>query len=64
MPSCGAIAFMNMIMTPVTKAVIEPTERSSPPDEMTKVAPTAMIAMKALRVMTLLRLFASTGSSG
>ncbi len=41
-----------MIMIPVTKAIIEPTDRSSPPDEITKVAPTAIIAMKALRVMT------------
>ncbi len=38
---------MNMIMMPVTKAAIEPTERSSPPEEITKVAPTAMMAMKA-----------------
>ena len=45
-----------MIMMPVTKAIMEPTDRSKPPEEMTKVAPTAMIAMKALRVTTLIRL--------
>src|SRR5688500_10508905 len=45
-----------MIMMPVTKAIIEPMDRSSPPDAITKVAPTAMIAMKALRVTTLIRL--------
>src|SRR5690606_36002376 len=46
---------MVMIMMPVTNAIMEPTERSSPPEEMTKVAPTAMIAMKADRVITLIR---------
>ena len=34
---------------------MEPTERSSPPPAMTKVAPTAMMAMKAERVTTLRR---------
>ena len=48
--------FKNMIVRLATKATIEPTERSRPPAEMTKVAPTAMIAMKALRVSTLERL--------
>lgn len=55
-PKAGARWFIAMIMIPVTKAIIEPTDRSSPPDEITKVAPTAIIAMKALRVMTLIRL--------
>ncbi len=53
---------MNMIMTPVMKAAIEPTDRSSPPEEITKVAPTAMMAMKALRATTLLRLVADKKS--
>ena len=34
---------------------MEPTDRSSPPPAMTKVAPTAMMAMKAERVTTLSR---------
>src|SRR5690554_3358923 len=41
-----------MIMMPVTKAIIDPTDRSRHPDEMTKVAPTAIMAMKADRVTT------------
>ena len=48
--------FMKMIIRLATKAVIEPTDRSSPPAEMTKVPPTATMAMKALRVATLTRL--------
>ena len=61
-PRLGTMAFMNMIMMPVTKAVIEPTDRSSPPEEMTKVAPTAMMAMKAERVTTLVTLVADRKS--
>ncbi len=56
---CGsAIApeFMNRIIRLATKASMEPTDRSRSPDEMTKVAPTAMIATKALRVATFARL--------
>ena len=44
------------IITPATSAAMEPTERSSPPPEITKVAPTAMMAMKAERVTTFMRL--------
>ena len=40
---------MKRIITLATKATIDPTDRSRSPDEITKVAPTAMIAMKALR---------------
>ena len=61
-PHSGAAAFMNMMVMPVMKAAIEPTERSRPPEEITKVAPTAMMATKALRVMTLLRLVADRKS--
>ena len=43
----------NRIIRLATKAVIAPTERSRPPAEMTKVAPTPMIAVKAARVSTL-----------
>src|SRR6266550_2430396 len=48
--------FMNMIVRLATNATMEPTDRSRPPADITKVAPTAMMAMKALRVMTLSRL--------
>ncbi len=48
--------FIKRIIRLATKATIDPTERSRSPDEMTKVAPTAMMAMKALRVATLARL--------
>ena len=54
--SAIAPEFMNRIIRLATKATIDPTERSRSPDEMTKVAPTAMIAMKAERVATLARL--------
>lgn len=43
-PRLGAIMFMNMMVMPAMKATIEPTDRSRPPDEMTNVAPTAMMA--------------------
>ena len=49
--------FMNRIIRLATKATIAPTDRSRSPEEMTKVAPIAMMAMKALRVATLARLF-------
>src|SRR5437016_7896359 len=48
--------FMNMIVRLATNATMEPTDRSRPRADITKVAPTAMMAMKALRVMTLSRL--------
>ena len=48
--------FMNMIIRLATNATMEPTDRSKPPADITKVAPTAMMATKALRVMTLRRL--------
>ena len=48
---------MNKIIRLATKATIEPTDKSRSPDEITKVAPTAISAIKALRVATLARLF-------
>jgi hypothetical protein len=54
--SAMAPEFMKRIMIEATKATIEPTDRSRSPEEMTKVAPTATIAMKALRVATFARL--------
>src|SRR5450755_2500210 len=48
--------FMNMIVRLATNATMEPTDRSRPPADITKVAPTAMMAMKALRVTTFNRL--------
>ncbi len=56
MPSVGIIAFIAMIITPATKAAIEPTERSIPPAVMTKVMPTAMMPIKADRASTLVTL--------
>ena len=47
--------FSVRIITPATRAAMEPTERSSPPPAITKVAPIAMMAMKAERVTTLRR---------
>src|SRR5690625_6657009 len=44
---------MVRIMMPVTKAIIDPTDRARQRDEITKVAPTAMMAIKAERVTTL-----------
>ena len=46
----------NRIMILATSAAIDPTDRSSPPAEMTNVAPTAMMAMNEERVRTLSRL--------
>ena len=43
------------IIMPAVSAAMEPTERSSPPPAITKVAPTAMMAMKAERVTTFSR---------
>lgn len=48
--------FISRIIRLATKATIEPTDRSRSPADITKVAPTAMMAMKALRVATLARL--------
>src|SRR5438067_4791477 len=49
-------AFMATIITPAISAAIEPTDRSMPPDTTTKVMPTAMMPMKAVRVSTFIRL--------
>src|SRR5690606_15259806 len=57
-PIEGSSRFIVKIMMPVTNAIIEPTERSRQRDEMTKVAPMAMMAMKEERVMTLARFVA------
>ena len=51
-----ALVFMMMIMTPEMAAAMDPTDRSMPPAVMTKVAPTAMMPMKAERVRRLVRL--------
>ena len=55
-PSVSTALFMTMIMTPEIAAAMEPTDRSMPPAVMTKVAPTAMMPMKAERVRRLVRL--------
>src|SRR5918997_3345388 len=41
---------------PAIRAAIEPTDRSMPPEMITKHIPTAMIPMKAVRVSTLVAL--------
>ena len=56
MPRLGISQFITMIMTPAITAAIEPTDRSSPPAVMTKVAPMAMMPMKDERASTLVRL--------
>ena len=56
MPSAGIIAFIAMIITPATKAAMDPTDRSMPPAVMTKVMPTAMMPMKADRASTFVTL--------
>ena len=55
-PSEGISAFITMIITPAITAAIEPTDRSSPPEVITKVAPMAMMPMKEVRASTLVRL--------
>ncbi|MNL22630.1 hypothetical protein D3C87_1439850 [compost metagenome] len=55
-PIDGIRAFMTMIMMPATTAAMEPTDRSSPPDVITKVAPMAMMPMKLDRASTLVML--------
>ena len=55
-PIEGSSAFMARIITPAMNAAIEPTERSSPPEVMTKVMPTAIMPMKAERASTLVML--------
>src|SRR5690606_6817471 len=57
-PNEGSSRFIVRIMMPVTKAIIDPTERSRQREEMTKVAPMAMMAMNAERVITFARLVA------
>src|SRR6478736_4154873 len=55
-PSAGPIALMNMITQPAINAAIEPTDRSMPPEMITKHMPTAMMPMKAVRVSTFIAL--------
>ena len=43
-------------MQPAIRAAIDPTDKSMPPEMMTKVMPTAMMPMKAVRVSTFIRL--------
>ena len=52
----GISQFITMIITPAITAAIEPTDRSSPPAVMTKVAPMAMMPMNDERASTLVRL--------
>ena len=52
-PSEGTALLMMMMIMPAVKAAIEPTERSRPPEVMTKVAPTAMMPMKEARATML-----------
>ena len=47
---------MTMIIMPAMKAAIEPTDRSSPPEVITKVAPMAMMPMNEARATMLVRL--------
>jgi hypothetical protein len=52
----GSSAFISRIMQPAISAAIEPTDRSMPPEMMTKHIPTAMMPMKAVRVSTFMAL--------
>ncbi len=45
LPSDGTRLLMMMIIMPAMNAAIEPTDRSRPPEVMTKVAPIAMMPM-------------------
>ena len=56
LPTIGATQFITMIMQPAMSAAMEPTERSMPPEMMTKHMPTAMMPMKAVRVSTFIAL--------
>src|SRR3990167_6323065 len=47
---------MARMTLPAINAAMEPTDRSMPPDTMTKHMPTAMMPMKAVRVSTLVML--------
>src|SRR5690606_19200234 len=44
--------FITRMVTPAMSAAMEPTDRSMPPEMMTKHMPTAMMPMKAVRVST------------
>ena len=55
-PVRGSAPFIARIASPARKAAIAPTDRSSPPEVMTKVMPTAIIPMKAERASTLVML--------
>ena len=56
LPSDGTAELMMMIIIPAMNAAIEPTDRSMPPDVMTKVAPIAMMPMNEARATILARL--------
>jgi len=55
-PSTGAIAFMNKMTEPAISAAIDPTDKSMPPEMITKHMPTAMMPIKAVRVSTFITL--------
>ena len=55
--------FISRIIAPAISAAIEPTDRSMPPEMMTKVMPTAMMPMKAVRVSTF-RTLSAVAKSG
>ena len=55
-PMLSVSMFITRIISPATKAAIDPTDRSSPPAVMTKVMPIAMMPMKADRASTLVML--------
>src|SRR4051794_30230169 len=55
-PVIGPAQLMNMMTLPAISAAIEPTDRSMPPEMMTKHMPTAMMPMKAVRVSTFIAL--------
>ena len=49
-------AFINRIVQPAISAAIDPTDRSMPPDTITKHMPTEMMPIKAVRVSTFMAL--------
>jgi hypothetical protein len=58
----GTMPFMRRMTQPAISAAIDPTERSMPPEMMTKHMPTAMMPMKAVRVRTFKALSAVANS--
>jgi len=55
-PTPAERPFISQIMLPAINAAIEPTDRSMPPEIITKVSPTAMMPMNEVRVSTFIRL--------